>query len=128
MPFSEMGINVTVDQFNNLARFEPAFRSRLREWGLTDKAPIATLITARSLEELTALVVAHPDTDFLISAAYQSAVRSVPQEQVAATPSHFFLLSRTAAPAPLAPGVDLPHVSGGTASSYAFFPFACSIK
>jgi hypothetical protein len=99
MPFPEMGVNVTVDQFNHLARYEPGFRSRLREWGLPPDAskagPLATVITARSPEELTSLVVAHPDTDFLISAAYRDAVRSVPQEYVAATADHFFLLSRT---------------------------------
>jgi hypothetical protein len=98
MPFPEMGVNVTVDQFNHLARYEPGFRSRLREWGLppdaSNAAPLATVITARSPEELTALVMAHPDTDFLISDAYQDAVRSVPQEHVAATADHFFLLSR----------------------------------
>ena len=33
MPFAEMGITVTVDQFNDLARYEPVFRERLQEWG-----------------------------------------------------------------------------------------------
>ena len=30
MPFAEMGITVTVEQFNHLARYSPAFRDRLR--------------------------------------------------------------------------------------------------
>ena len=34
MPFTDMGITVTVDQFNELARIVPAFRARLREWSL----------------------------------------------------------------------------------------------
>ena len=65
--FEEMGIMVTVDQFNHLARYTPAFRDRLREWGLDSGAPIATLITAHGAADLTALVRAHPESDFLIS-------------------------------------------------------------
>ena len=34
MPFAEMGITVTVDQFNDLPQHVPAFRARLREWSL----------------------------------------------------------------------------------------------
>ena len=71
MPFAEMGITVTVDQFNHLARYTPAFRARLREWGLDSSAPIATLITARTAADLTALVRAHPESDFLIPGAYR---------------------------------------------------------
>lgn len=107
MPFPEMGIGVTVDQFNHLSLYEPAFRSRLREWGLAigepSDAPIATLITARTREELAGLVDAHSDTDFLIPAAWESAVRSAPQEKIAATPHLFFLLSRIALPHPTPP-------------------------
>ncbi len=98
MPFPDMGISVTVDQFNNLPRYEPEFRSRLQAWGLASSVPIATLITARSPEEVGALVTAHPDTDFLMPVAYQSVVRSAPQVQIAATPRLFFLLSRTPVP------------------------------
>ena len=98
MPFAEMGVSVTVDQFNDLTRQEPAFRARLQEWGLTSGAPIATLITARSREELAALVNAHPESDFLLPAAYRNAVRSAPHVLVDATPRLFFLLSRTALP------------------------------
>uniref|UniRef100_Q02BX3 Glycosyl transferase, family 39 n=1 Tax=Solibacter usitatus (strain Ellin6076) TaxID=234267 RepID=Q02BX3_SOLUE len=98
MPFPDMGISVTVDQFNNLPRYEPEFRSRLQAWGLASGVPIATLITARSPEEAGALVAAHPDTDFLVPAAYQAAVRSALHEQVAATPHLFFLLSRARIP------------------------------
>ena len=98
MPFPEMGISVTVDQFNDLARYEPAFRSRLREWGLDRQRPDRHLDYRAFTGRSRALVAAHPDTDFLIPAAYQSAVRSAPQEQVAATPRLFFLLSRTPMP------------------------------
>ena len=111
MPFPEMGISVTVDQFNNLSRHAPAFRTRLREWGLpadgstdgSSDAPIATLITARSAEELAALVAAHPDSDFLLPAGYRSALGSPPQQPAAATPQYYFLLSRVPLPRPSPP-------------------------
>jgi hypothetical protein len=96
MPFEELGITVTVDQFNHLARYTPAFRDRLREWGLDSGAPIATLITARGAADLTALVRAHPESDFLISAAYRHAVESAPQELIGAAADYLLLLSRTA--------------------------------
>jgi hypothetical protein len=96
MPFAEMGISVTVEQFNDLQRYRPVFEARLREWGLPNDAPLATLITARSREELAALVSAHPDTDFLVPAVWQGALASAPQEQAAGTQTHFFLLSRVA--------------------------------
>jgi hypothetical protein len=94
MPFEEMGIMVTVDQFNNLARYTPAFRQRLREWGLDSAAPIATVITAHGADELTALVRAHPESDFLISSLYRKAVESAPQEAIGVA-DYVLLLSRT---------------------------------
>jgi 4-amino-4-deoxy-L-arabinose transferase-like glycosyltransferase len=95
MPFEEMGIEVTVEQFNDLARYTPAFRARLREWGLDSGAPIATLITARTEAELATLVRAHPESDFLITGAYRDAVKSAPQEPINATADSVLLLSRT---------------------------------
>jgi 4-amino-4-deoxy-L-arabinose transferase-like glycosyltransferase len=95
MPFEELGITVTVDQFNDLARYTPAFRDRLRQWGLDSGAPVATLITARGPADLTALVRAHPESDFLISAAYREAVESAPQELIGVAPDYVLLLSRT---------------------------------
>jgi hypothetical protein len=90
-----MGIEVTVEQFNDMARYTPAFRARLREWGLDSGAPIATLITARTEAELAALVRAHPESDFLITGAYRDAVKSAPQEPINATADYVLLLSRT---------------------------------
>jgi hypothetical protein len=93
--FEDMGITVTVDQFNHLARYTSAFRDRLRQWGLDSGAPIATLITAHGTADLTALVRAHPESDFLISAFYRKAVESAPQEIVGAAADYLLLLSRT---------------------------------
>jgi Dolichyl-phosphate-mannose-protein mannosyltransferase len=95
MPFAEMGIAVTVDQFNDLARYTPAFRDRLREWSLDSAAPIATLITARSAADLAALVRTHPGSDFLIPGAYRNAMESAPQEVIGAAADYLLLLSRT---------------------------------
>jgi hypothetical protein len=95
MPFAEMGITVSVDQFNDLARHTPAFRARLREWGLDSGAPIATLIVSRTAADLAALVRAHPESDFLIGGAYRKAVESAPQELIGAAADYLLLLSRT---------------------------------
>jgi hypothetical protein len=95
MPFAEMGITVTVGQFNDLARYTPAFRGYLREWSLDSGEAIATLIVARSAADLTELVRAHPESDFLIPGSYRKAVESVPQEVVGAAADYLLLLSRT---------------------------------
>ena len=65
-PFDEMGITVTVDQFNHLARYTPAFRAQLRPWGLDSTAPIATPDHRATVHDLAALIGAHPESDFLI--------------------------------------------------------------
>jgi 4-amino-4-deoxy-L-arabinose transferase-like glycosyltransferase len=96
MPFAGMGVIVTVDQFNELAKYEPAFRAKLRDWGISTGTPVATTIIAKSAEELGALVAAHPETDFLMPDVYQSAAHSAFHEQIAVAPRYFFLLSRTA--------------------------------
>jgi hypothetical protein len=51
MPFAELGITVTVDQFNNLARYTPAFQARLREWSLDSDAAIGSLESLLELSE-----------------------------------------------------------------------------
>jgi len=95
MPFEEMGIAVTVGQYNDLARYTPAFRARLREWGLDSGAPIATLIVARTEGELAALIRAHPESDFLITGPYRRAAEGAPQEVIGVAADHLLLLSRT---------------------------------
>jgi hypothetical protein len=95
MPFAEMGITVTVDQFNDLARVTPSFRAYLRDWSLDSDDAIATLILARSAADLTALVLAHPDSDFLIPGTYRKAVESAPHDVTGAAADYLLLLSRT---------------------------------
>jgi hypothetical protein len=95
MPFTEMGITVTVDQFNQLAQHVPAFRARLHEWSLDSADAIATLITARTEADLASLVRAHPESDFLIPGVYRDAVQFAPQEVIGASADYLLLLSRT---------------------------------
>jgi len=94
MPFQDMGIAVTVEQFNRLPELELAFRERLRQWGMRSPAPIATLIAARTPDELGALTLAHGDADFVIPARYREAVRLAPHAVAPAGTGYFFLISR----------------------------------
>jgi hypothetical protein len=102
MPFHKLGIIVTVSQFNHLEDFEPEFRDQLREWGTDSGAPIATLITADSPEELGELVRAHPLVDFLVPESYRAMLANSGHVQVPAAPGYYFLLARIE-PDPQAP-------------------------
>ena len=97
MPFEDLGITLTALQFNDLARWEPVFRQRLREWGLDSAEPIGTLIAAATPEELGQLIRLHPASDFLVPNRYRQAVDTAaqPGHEVVEVPDHFFLLSRT---------------------------------
>jgi hypothetical protein len=96
MPFAEMGITVSVDQFDHLRELTPVFRDRLRRWGLDSDAPLGTLIEARSLAEVGQLMRAHPEIDFLIPDRYQVALENVPHDVVRASAGYLLALSRTA--------------------------------
>ena len=102
MPFDSMGITLTAAQFNDLPRLEPAFRERLREWGLDSAEPIGTLILAASEEDLEGMIRAHPESDFLIPSRLRPAAGNA--HEVVELPGHVLLLSRTAVPRPAAPG------------------------
>ena len=43
------------------------YAARLREWGLDSLEPLGTAISGRTIEDLVALVLAHPESDFLVS-------------------------------------------------------------
>jgi hypothetical protein len=72
VPFERLGIAVTVDEFRNLEHLRPLFLSRLREWKLDTAEPIASLVIARSPQELGALIRESPSTDFLLPDRYRS--------------------------------------------------------
>ena len=97
MPFENMGITVTASQFDDLGRWEPVFRDRLRQWGLDSAEPIGTLIVAASPQELAETIRRHPDSDFLIPNRYRASVEVAGKEAHDAIDAngHFFLLSRS---------------------------------
>ncbi len=66
LDFRSMGIMVTAGEFAELARHEPAFRDRLRQWGLDSPEPLATVILARDPDEVARVLAAHPESDFLV--------------------------------------------------------------
>jgi len=113
MDFRSMGIAVTVSQFNHLDRWEPAFRDRLRQWGLDSSAPIATLILAASQSELAEVIRAHPASDFLVPDVYPEALEAAqathriepagPLGQPGGRPGHWLLLARDSHPRPAPP-------------------------
>jgi hypothetical protein len=94
LPFEQMGIVTTVEEFLNLPKLEPQFRDYLREWGIDSSQPIATLIVAHGPEELGALVLARPESDFVIPARLQSAVALAPHAVAPAGTDHFLLIAR----------------------------------
>ena len=68
LDFRGMGIMVTAREFAEFPRHEPAFRDRLRQWGLDSPEPLATVILARDSNEVARVVAAHPESDFLVPA------------------------------------------------------------
>ncbi len=96
MPFGEMGIILSAAQFNDLPRWEPVFRQRLREWGLDSAEPIGTLILAQSVDELAQVIQAHPESDFFLPRSYHSPAQFTHQTIDAG--DHVFLFSRQGYP------------------------------
>ena len=97
MSFAQMGIVVTAAQFDELEKWTPVFRQRLREWGLDSDAPIGTLIVAESPGDFAAMVRAHAGSDFLFPDHLRAAVEAAAAAthvMVEAAPGHFLLLSR----------------------------------
>ncbi len=66
LDFRGMGIMVTAGEFDDLARHEPVFRDRLRQWGLDSPEPVGTVILARDADEIARMLAAHPESDFLV--------------------------------------------------------------
>jgi hypothetical protein len=94
--YVDLGITVPAAVFDELDRWEPAFRTRLRSWGLDSSEPIATAIVARNDADVIAIIQAHPDSDFYLPAGLEPAVRTATQSThafVPASPERFFLLA-----------------------------------
>ena len=96
MPFAEMGITISADQFNHIIQWEPVFRDKLREWDLDSGEPIGTLILASSADELVQLIQAHSASDFYMPQRYRTAVEPAAKatHELLDAGGHVFLLSR----------------------------------
>jgi Dolichyl-phosphate-mannose-protein mannosyltransferase len=95
MPFEEMGITLTASQFDDLARQEPGFRDKLRQWGIDSAEPIGTLIVASSPEELARTIRLHPASDFLVPDRYRQSLGDQPGHVAVEALGHTLLLSRS---------------------------------
>jgi len=73
--FSELGITVTVKQFEHLNPEQ--FRDRLRAWGLDSVKPVATSIVAHTPEEIQHLIDTHPQADFYAPPGYSGGSHQV---------------------------------------------------
>jgi 4-amino-4-deoxy-L-arabinose transferase-like glycosyltransferase len=69
-----LGIVVSGEEFERLPQFEPAWRDRLREWGLDSSGPIATAIVPKSREEVAQLIATHANLDFLLPESYRGSI------------------------------------------------------
>ncbi len=82
----------------------PLYAARLRAWGMNSIAPIRTGIVARNLDELAALVRAHPEADFLVSPEIAARLGRDGHIVRATTPTFVLLESPEARPAGPAQG------------------------
>ena len=80
------------------------YADRLRAWGMNSTEPLATILRAVKAEELVTVILEHPESDFLVSAAIARALAwRGPHERRQYSSGRVFLRSRTALP-PHAPG------------------------
>jgi len=91
-----LGIMVQTAVFDDLGRWEPIFRGRLRAWGLDSGDPIATTIDARNDTEIASIVESHPDTDFYLPASLYTALAGAQNTHVyvPVASGRFFLLAK----------------------------------
>jgi hypothetical protein len=66
LDFRSLGIAVTAGEAIQLPKLEPAFRRRLKDWGVDSAEPVATVILARGGAELPRVAQAFPDADFFL--------------------------------------------------------------
>jgi hypothetical protein len=95
--YVDLGITVPAAVFDDLDRWEPAFRERLRAWGLDSSEPIATAIVAANDADVAAIILAHPGSDFYLPENLESVARAAAQNThvlVSASSSRFFLLAK----------------------------------
>jgi Dolichyl-phosphate-mannose-protein mannosyltransferase len=102
-----MGISMTASDFDRLEDRKPAFRQKLREWGVHSDEAIGSLIVAANDHELMNLVRSHPLSDFLFPTARRADVDAagLPAHRIMdAGPDFFLLLSSERIPRTSPPG------------------------
>jgi len=110
--YVQLGITVTAAQFDDLEKWEPGFRERLREWGLNTDTPIATAVVATTDADVAKIVATHPDADFYLPARFQAILgdTSATHAEQSLANGRFFLLARHAPANPtLRPKWKLPR-------------------
>ncbi|HYL39008.1 MAG TPA: phospholipid carrier-dependent glycosyltransferase [Bryobacteraceae bacterium] len=102
--YVNLGITVSSAVFDDLDRWEPVFRERLRAWGLDSSEPIATSIVADSDADVLKIIQSHPASDFYVPANLMPAAAKAAgptHESVQVSPDRAFLLARISkSPAP----------------------------
>jgi hypothetical protein len=103
LDFAWLGINVSVPEFQQLPGLLPVYRERLAAFDLPSDAPVGTVISARSPEEIGELITSHPELDFWLSAAMLRGLAvTVPQDVELASSGGVFLLARQSGTFPVA--------------------------
>ena len=94
--YVDLGITVPAAVFDDLDRWEPVFRSRLRAWGLNSDEPIATSIVAGNNADVVLILQSHPESDFYLPTNLQPAILAAAPSThtiVPASANRFFLLA-----------------------------------
>jgi len=111
--YATLGITLTDDEFENLSHLAPAYRARLKQWGLDSPEPIGTAIVVTSRSTLPRLFQAYPHADFYVSGAdWEILSRASPIDRthrtVDAPNDRKFLLARAPEPGLIAQTQPLP--------------------
>lgn len=95
--FRYLGINVSASRFIELGQWRAVFRERLKAWNLHSDEAIASVVIARSAEELAHVILGRPQTDFFLPVELRGPLepRVLATHRVwAASPEKYFLLAR----------------------------------
>ncbi|HWZ31432.1 MAG TPA: glycosyltransferase family 39 protein [Bryobacteraceae bacterium] len=90
LDFEYLGITVSASDYARLDQLLPIFRDRLRQWNLDSTGPVATVILARTPEEISGLIASNPQSDFYVS----SSMTSPAHDSWRPSGTRVFLLSR----------------------------------
>ncbi|HEY3840280.1 MAG TPA: hypothetical protein VGL72_27090, partial [Bryobacteraceae bacterium] len=89
---ASLGILIPAAEFLHLNERMPAFRNRLRDWGLDSTAAVGTGFAAQNSNELLRIIPNHPESDFLVSRSILPDPAQVTTHRVVAATDDFALL------------------------------------